>query len=46
MSVLFQVKKFIMRPCSIGYIILIINMFHMGFPTCVKSARKVTQVTR
>lgn len=31
MSVLFQVKKFIIRPCNIGYIMLIINMFHMIF---------------
>ena len=29
MSVLFQVKKFIIRPCSIEYTMLIINMFHM-----------------
>ena len=31
MSVLFQVKKFIIRPCNIGYTMLIINMFHMVF---------------
>ena len=29
MSVLFQVKRFIIRPCNIGYTMLIINMFHM-----------------
>lgn len=29
MSVLFQVKKFIIRPCNIEYTVLTINMFHM-----------------
>ena len=31
MFVLFQVKKFTIRPCSIEYTMLIINMFHMVF---------------